>query len=152
MTDALALPTVLPASPPAALERVRQVEARLLQMPQADITTWHVLHAGVYSRTILIPRGVALTGALIKIPTTLTVAGHASVLVGDDEMEIKGYHVIPAAAGRKQAFIAHEDTWLTMAFQTTARTVEEAEEEFTDEHARLMSRTGRNEIAIGDLP
>lgn len=143
-----ALLKTLPPSPPAAIAKVRELEAVVLNAPQTDIATHHVIHAGVYSRTICIPAGVVLTSALIKIPTTLTICGKASVFVGDKEVLVEGYHVLAASAGRKQAYIAHEDTHVTMSFRTNARTVEEAEEEFTDEAALLMSRRGLNDINI----
>lgn len=144
----------LPATTPDALAKICELEEFVLAQPQLDIVTWHVLHAGIYSRTIMVPGAGpdmvnVLTGALIKIPTTLVVSGKCSVLIGDaDEILIDGYHVFAAAAGRKQAFIAHEDTWLTMSFKTDARTVEEAEVEFTDDHERLMSRRGVNHVII----
>lgn len=148
---------VLPATTPDALAKICELEEFVLNQPQLDIVTWHVLHAGVYSRTIMIPAAPpgqknVLTGALIKVPTTLTVSGCCSVLIGDaDEILVEGYHVFAAAAGRKQAFIAHTDTWLTMSFKTNARTVKEAEIEFTDDHERLMSRRGVNHvIATGE--
>lgn len=143
-----ALLKTLPPSPPAAIAKVRELEAVVSQAPQVGIKTFHVLHAGVYSRTICIPKGVVLTSALIKIPTTLTVCGKASVFIGDEEVLIEGYQVLAASAGRKQAYIAHEDTYVTMAFCTDARTVEACEEQFTDEAAMLMSRFGDNEINI----
>lgn len=138
----------LPAMAPDAVDKVREMETRVLEAPQVDIETWHVLHAGMYARTILIPAGVVLTGALITLATLLVFNGHASVFIGDGEVELQGHHVIPASAGRKQAFIAHADTWLTMLFPTSATTVEQAEAEFTDEADRLMSRRGVNHVSI----
>ena len=123
-----------------AIERVRALEEITAQMEQAEITTWHVLHGGVYSRTIEIKAGVVLTGALVKIPTVLVVSGDVSVFANDQEVRVTGYSVLPASPNRKQAFIAHEDTWLTMTFRTDASTVEDAENEFTEEADRLMSR------------
>lgn len=147
------LRVTLPAMRPEAVARVRELEARVLEAPQTEIETWHVLHAGMYARTIRIPAGVVLTGALIKRATLLVFNGHASVFIGDDEIELAGHHVIPASAGRKQAFIAHADTDLTMLFPTTATTVEQAEAEFTDEAERLMSRHGVNHVTItGEQP
>ncbi len=144
-----AMPVSVPAMTGRGLDLVKRIEKRLLQEEQVQIATQHVIHAGIYSRTICIPAGVALTGALIKIPTTLVICGRASVLIGDgDEVLVDGYRVFACSAGRKQAFIAHADTWLTMSFKTSARTVEEAEDEFTDEADRLFSRHGRNEITI----
>ncbi len=70
--------------------------------------------------------------------------------VGDKPMRLTGHCVIPASAHRKQAFTAHEDTYLTMSFATGAATVEEAEDEFTDEAALLLSRRpdSPNEVTI----
>lgn len=145
----------VPATTARGVETVRAIEQRVLELPQLDIATYHVLHAGVYSRTICIPKAPGegekniLTTVPIKIPTTLTVCGKCSVLIGDaEEVLVEGYHVLAAAAGRIQAYIAHEDTWITMSFKTNARTVEEAEAEFTDEHERLMSRRGVNHVII----
>ena len=140
---------MLPATSDRGIEAVRRIEERLLQTPQVDVVTHHVLHAGVYSRTLTMPAGTALTGALIKIATTLVVSGHCTVLLGDgEEVRIQGTHVLAASAGRKQAYIAHDDTTLVMSFATQARTVEQAEEEFTDEADRLLSRRGRNVVTI----
>ena len=128
--------------------RVREFEAFSATQPQIPIRTLHVLHAGMYARTIRIPAGVALTGALIKIPTLLTISGDATVLIGEEEVRFTGYHVLPASAGRKQAFVVHADTDLTMLFPTIATTIEEAENEFTDEADRLFSRHGGNTVTI----
>lgn len=136
----------LPAMAPADIDKVRALEAEVLQAPQVDIPTRHVLHGGMYARTIRIPAGVLLTGALIKIPTVLVLDGDVTVFVGTKTIRLEGRHVLPASAGRKQAFLAHADTELTMLFPTHATTVEEAEAEFTDEADRLMSRHGGNDI------
>jgi hypothetical protein len=57
-------------------------------------------------------------------------------------VHVQGYAVLPASAGRKQAFVAQADTRLTMVFPTSAKTVEQAEREFTDEIYLLGSRHG----------
>lgn len=137
-----------PAMTSEAVDKARQAEQLLLSLPQVDIPTDHVFHAGMYSRTICIPAGVGLTGALIKRPTTLVFSGKARVFLGDGWVELDGHYVIPASAGRKQVFIAIEDTWLTMSFPTDAKTVEEAEAEFTDEAELLFSRHGMNHVTI----
>ena len=146
---AIAGRAMLPASTPACLAVAERIGQVVRAAPQVEIPTHHVLHAGVYSRTICIPAGVVLMGALIKIPTTLIVCGHASVLLGDgEEAAVSGYQVLAASAGRKQVYIAHADTYVTMSFRTQARTIEEAEREFTDEADQLMSRAGENTVVI----
>ena len=139
----------VPAMTDGAIDKVRTLESHAMAMPQVDIHTSHVIHAGMYHRTIMIPAGVMLTGALVKIPTTVTICGNCVVYVGDSTMHVSGYRVLPASAGRKQAFVAVADTWITMSFATQAKTIEQAESEFTDELELLMSRRGDlNEITI----
>lgn len=123
-----------------AIDKVRRLEAALSHAPQVPLKTDHVIHGGMYARTIRIPAGAMLTGALIKLPTVLVVSGECSVFTGGDTIKLRGYHVIPASAVRKQVFLAHADTDLTMLFPSKATTVEEAEAEFTDETHLLLSR------------
>jgi hypothetical protein len=94
----------------------------------------------MYLRTIKMPAGTVLTGALIKRATTLIVSGNATVFVGDKTLDLDGYFVLPASANRKQAIAAHAETYLTMTFATNAKSVSEVEDEFTDESALLLSR------------
>ena len=123
-----------------AIANIRMLEAVWLTCPQVEIPTRHLIHAGMYLRTIFIPGNVGITGVFITIPTALILCGKAIVFADGESIEIAGYTVIPASAGRKQAFVAVEDTYLTMMFPTSARTVEEAEDQFTDEPEILSSR------------
>jgi hypothetical protein len=140
VSDLAILGRILPATPPAAMERVRALEAQVRELPQVQIPTDHVIHAGLYARTICIPAGVILTGAEIARATLLVFDGHAAVTIGDTTQELAGRHVLPASAGRKQAFLALADTHLTMLFATHATDVATAEAQFTPEPEALMSR------------
>lgn len=131
---------IIPAMSGEAIARVAMLERQLLALPQTPLETQHVLHAGLYSRTLLLPAGEVMTGALIKIATLLIVQGDTLVLIEGETRRITGYAVLPAAAGRKQAFLAIADTHITMIFPTAARSVVAAEREFTDEADRLASR------------
>lgn len=123
-----------------AVATVARIERELLAHQQLPIHTHHVLHAGMYSRTITIPANVTLTGALVKRTTMLVISGDVLVLVGEKvSLRIMGTQVLPASAGRKQIFRTFADTSVTMMFPTTARSVEEAEAEFTDETHMLLS-------------
>lgn len=130
------------------VDKVRRLEGALMDAQQVEIVTTHHFHAGLYARTIRIPAGVLITGALIAIPTLLIVSGDVSVFIGGDALHLKGYHVIPGQAGRKQVFLAHADTDLTMTFATSATTVEEAEAEFTQEVELLGSRRHNANLTI----
>lgn len=133
-------PVTLPAMTDDAVDRVRQWEQWLLQQPQAEIETRHLFHAGLYARTITLPRDGVLTGALIKIPTLLIVSGDVIVYTGESAIRLLGYSILTAEAGRKQAFVALQDTDITMLFATQAMSADGAEREFTDEYDNLLSR------------
>ena len=132
----------IPAMSEEEVGKVQQLERFILSIPQIEIPVTHTLHGGMYARTILLPAGAIITGALIKIATLLIAQGNALMYIGSSTVELQGYNVIPASAGRKQAFIAKTDTYLTMVFPSSAQTVEEAEDEFTDEADKLASRKG----------
>lgn len=140
MTGLVAAESRIPTMTPQAIDKVRELEAITRELPQVEIATEHVLHGGMYARTICIPAGVVLTGVFIRVPTLLVFDGNATVNASDEVVTLVGYHVLAASAHRRQAFLAHADTRLTMVFATQAKTVAEAEDEFTDEAHLLFSR------------
>jgi len=109
-------------------------------LPLIHCCTQHTLHDGIYSRTVFIPAGAVVVGVVIKVPTTITMHGKMAFYVGDSVKHIEGYHVVTAEGGRKQIVYAFTDSYVTLAFKTNARTIEEAENQMTDEADRLMSR------------
>ena len=135
--------TNLPVMGQSEVDSVRELETAAMRLPQVHIPTDHVFHAGMYARTIKIPAGVALTGAQIKIPTILIISGDTLVYGENGATRYTGYHVALGQRGRKQAFYALQDTYLTMLFPTDATTVDAAEREFTDEYEKLFSRKER---------
>lgn len=136
----------VPAMTPCAIDKVYRLEAENLARPQTDIAFEHHFHAGVYARTMIVPEldaGAAclITSALIRIPTLLVTNGDALLYVGEDSpVRLSGCMVVKAEAGRKVAYLAMSGFRVTMIFATAARTVEEAEEEFTHEAHLLQSR------------
>ena len=102
--------------------------------------TEHTLHAGIYSRTLFMPKGSTTVGVIIKVPTTLILQGKMAVYIGDEVKHIDGYNVIITQANRKQIVYALEDSYATLLFKTNAKTIVEAENEMTNEVDNLMSR------------
>ena len=131
---------ILPPSSDVAIAKARELEQCLACEPQVNLPVHNALHAGIYSRTIFIPAGIVVTGVVIKIPTLLTINGEALVYIGDEVHRLQGYNVLAAEAHRKQVVFAKTDVLATMSFATDAKTVEEAEEQFTDEAHTLQSR------------
>jgi len=150
MDNLVGIKDILPPMTLAGMEKIRELEGLLSQLPQADIGTHHVLHGGMYARSVKVAAGVVLTGALINVPTLLIVSGDAIVTLGDTSVRLTGFNVLAGSRGRKQAFVAVSDIHLTMIFATDAETIEQAEEQFTDEADRLLSRQpgSRNTIVI----
>jgi hypothetical protein len=132
----------------ALLDKLTHIQNEILEKPQIEVNTEHVIHGGMYIRTIRLAPEVVLMGALVKVSTVLIVSGKTAVFTGENWIELDGYHVIPARAGRKQIFVTREDTSITMIFRTDAKTVEQAEEEFTDEAGALMSRKNENDTVL----
>lgn len=130
------------------LSGLTRIQNEILALPQVELQTEHVLHGGMYVRTIRLGPDVVLVGALIKIPTLLIVSGRTKVFTGESWIELEGYQVLPARAGRKQIFVTVEDTSITMIFRTDARTVEQAEAEFTSEAEALMSRRNDRDTVV----
>lgn len=121
-------------------EAVRRMEDMLLQMPQIDLQTQHLLYAGLYARTIFIPAGTVLTGALTNIDNLCVAFGDITVTTDDGPKRLTGFNVVPALAGAKRAGVAHSDTWWVTIIRTDSTTIEDAEEALTNEAERLQSR------------
>ncbi|HQS00792.1 hypothetical protein [Polaromonas sp.] len=130
----------LPAMTEDAIAKVRSLqEVSLALCEQVEFPTEHLIHAGMYIRTLHMKADQVLTGALLKVPTVLVVSGDCAVFIGEETIELRGYSVLPGSAGRIQAFLAHTDVSMSMSFPTKAKTVAEAEREFTDDYELLMT-------------
>lgn len=134
MNAIVAARPALPAMSPADIAQVREWTDRARQLPQLWFTTDHLVHGGIYYRTVNLPAGSLVTGVLVKGATGLILDGEGVVHIGSaPPLHVKGRTVLPAAAGRKQAFAAVTDLSMTMCMATDAKTVAEAEAAFTDE-------------------
>lgn len=129
----------LPACSKHDLALMDKVIDEVKKLPPIDIAINQLFHAGLYVRTCFVPEGSVIVGALIKVPTVVTISGHCKATVGSKTVEVDGYVVLKADAGRRQAFVALEDTYITMSFSTKAKTFAEAEREFTDEYKLLTT-------------
>lgn len=116
------------------------LEASLMGHEPIDVLTDHVIHAGMYARTVAVPAGMVFTSVLMKRATLVIVSGSAAVRAGDKWIELAGYNVVTASAGRRSVFVSRSAVIITMLFPTKAQTVHDAEAEFTDDCDRLLSR------------
>ena len=154
--------TVIPAMSDASIAKVRHLtDLSLRHLPQIPFVTEHRLHAGIYTRTVTIlappfgGKATVCTGVLVKIPTQLIISGDVIVYMGEGEApaHVNGQRVFLGSPGRKQAFLGNGEYTMTMCFATDAKTVAEAEAQFTDEVDLLcpLSETERHDIIVGEV-
>ena len=128
-------------APLASPEKVRALEAALLDLPQVDLHTQHLVHGKVSARAILIPAGTVLTGALTNCDNLCIVLGDITVTTDDGARRVTGFAMLPARAGYKRAGIAHADTWWITVHHTNLTDLAEVEQEMTAEADSLQTRT-----------
>lgn len=121
-------------------DEVIELERHVLAAPQVDLRTEHALCGGVYARTIHIPAGTVLTGALHKKDHINIVIGDITVTTDSGPLRLTGHHVLPVKAGSRRAGFAHADTTWTTVFPTELTDIEAIEDEMTDDSARLQTR------------
>ncbi len=138
------------ASLMASPEAVRELERHMLAMPQVDLSTHHLVHGQMYARTIVIPAGTLLTGALTNCDNICVVVGDITVTTDDGTVRLTGHHVIPARAGFKRAGLAHVDTYWTTLMHTDQVEVAAIERQMTDESEMLQ--TNRSGIEYEPTP
>jgi hypothetical protein len=141
---------VLAAPSPAMLNQLVDVHALVAACPQIPIVTEHLLHGGMYARTIRRDIDSVTVGSLINKATILIVNGSCSLLVGDRRVDLTGYNVLAGLPGRKSFSWAYSPVEMTMIFATQAKTIEEAENEIFAEADQLLSRRddSRDQVTI----
>lgn len=120
---------------------VSRLEEEALQLPQIDLGTMHVLAGKVYARTIFIPKGCALTGALHKRDHVNIVSGDISVTTDEGVKRITGFAVLPTKAGMKRAGVAHEDTYWTTVCFTEESDLQAIEDDLVHDAHLLQTRS-----------
>lgn len=151
MSAAIQAPAGAALTPPSAetLAQLKALHEWVKQFEQTPIATEHLLHAGMYARTIRLEPQTILNGSLIKAATILIVHGSCAAVAGDRVVELEGYSVIPGCAGRKQTFVTRSAVEMTMICAIDAKTVEAAEDAIFAEADELMSRQdGANDTCI----
>jgi hypothetical protein len=140
-----ATPAVIPPPSPATLDALTRLQNSLLAMPASDfqqtpLTTEHLLHGGMYARTVRRDFDSVTIGSLINRATILIIHGPCSILIGDKRVDLDGYNVLAGLPNRKSMSVTRGLVEMTMICPTSATTVEEAENEIFAEADQLVSR------------
>jgi hypothetical protein len=135
--DVVHVYTRIPPATTHAIEKVKELTEIVKQLPQVAFITEHLLHAGMYTRTVRLPPRTICTAVLITPATVLITLGDLDVWSNEELTHVRGYNVIPGGAGRKIAFVTYSEVCMSMLFPCTAKTVDEAQRQFTNEHELL---------------
>jgi hypothetical protein len=151
-TVPLASASVIPAPGLAVLKDLTRLQTFLLSLPEDDfqqvpLPVEHLLHGGMYARTVRREFDSVTIGSLINKATILIVNGPCSMLIGDQRVDLDGYNVLAGMPGRKSMSVTRGQVEMTMIFPTSAQTVEEAENEIFAEACLLVSRREEKESA-----
>lgn len=132
----------LVAPEPKMLDCLRDLDAAMRVLAQTTISIDHLIHGGMYARTVHVPADTIISGAVLSRATVLVLYGDVTVFTGTKAVRLIGFHVLPGSAGRKQLFRTHAETHMTMVLPSKAQSVDEAEHDFTDEPELLMQSAG----------
>ena len=93
---------------------ILKLQAMMIKAPQKDIEVFHQFTPGLYSRTIIIPAGVCLVGALHKTEHQFVVsAGRCICVIHNDREEMTAPHFGVTYPGTKRVIYAMEETVFT---------------------------------------
>lgn len=124
----------------AAGDAGARFDEALARLPQVDLQTAHLVHAGISARWIHIPADTVLVGALTELDNVCLVIGDITVTTGAGVVRLTGVNMLPALKGAKRRGVAHADTlWFTV-HRTESATVAGAEDEMTREASNLQTR------------
>nr|WP_198983068.1 hypothetical protein [Herbaspirillum sp. ASV7] len=118
---------------PDMLALVNRLEQEMNHMPQADIPVWNHWAPGVYARTILIPAGVMLTGAVHKTEHLCIISGDHEFTTDEGMQRITHpHHIMLSKPGAKRAGYSHADTYFTTVHATDERDLDKLVLELCD--------------------
>ena len=134
----------LPAVP--TRQQIERLEGMLLEAERQgaglSIDTWHHFANGLVARTILIPAGAMLTGAVHRAEHLNIAAGDITVWTEAGMRRMTGYHVLPSLPAAKRVGYAHADTWWTTVHLNPGneRDLVALEDALVEDADRLQSR------------
>lgn len=92
---------------------ILKYENHLMSGETIDLDVHHHRSPGIYTRTVVVEKGVTVTG-------NIHITEHLTVIVGDVEIadhngsrRLTGYHIIASEPGIKRCVYAYEDTIFT---------------------------------------
>lgn len=99
---------------PAEHAPIYRLEAELLKLPQVDMPVEHAFCSGLYARTLHIPAGTALTGAVHRAECFFVLrSGVLAVTTDNGVKTLNAGDMLVSPAGTKRAGVALADCVVT---------------------------------------
>jgi hypothetical protein len=96
------------------IDKIQRFEDMLFKLPQVPLQTTHEFCDGIYARTLCIPAGVVLTGAIHRSENFLLVrSGDITVWTEEGMKRAQAGAMVKSLPGAKRVGYAHSDTLLT---------------------------------------
>jgi len=115
----------------AIRDKVCELEAVMLDMPQVTLEVDHHFAPGVYVRKMFIPAGVALTGKIHRFETmNMLVSGTLRVTTDNGVEELTGPMIFNSKPGTKKAGYAVTDVIFMNIHGTKLSNVADIEQKF----------------------
>lgn len=127
-------------------ERVAQLEAEMLEFPQARCPVVHRFAKGLYIREVTIPAGVFAIGHAQKHEHLCVMVRGSVIMVGPDgaRQRFDAPLTYVSGPGRKAGYVVEEMTWLNV-YPTDSKDVEALEAELLDKSGVYLAASAKLE-------
>ena len=137
------LTDIVPTGEVPTLDNIEEFNELLQQFPQEHIPVQHLVHGGMYSRTIRVKAGTYAVGAMLNHDNISVMVGDCTCSTDDGMVRLTGFNVLPASAGGKRVGYFHSDTDWTMIMRIPdgMRDVDAIEQYITCEYDKIQTQT-----------
>jgi len=87
----------------------------------------------MYVRTIYTPPKQFIAGVKLRVPTVTITIGSMTIYREGDNLELKGYNILPGSAGRMVACMTHTAAIVTMILPTKLDSVIDIQNQSVEE-------------------
>jgi hypothetical protein len=124
-------------------EKIFAIEKVMLGLPQVELPVTHQFTQGVYTRTITVPAGVWMTGAVHRMSNmNFLLKGRVTIITENGPVELSAPAILPSPAGTKRFGFVHEEMVWSTVLGTDLTDPEEIEAVCTfndpEEHRRML--------------
>ena len=137
------LTDIVPNGEVPTLDKIEAFNELLQQFHQEYLPVQHLVHGGMYARTIRVKAGMYAVGAMLNHDNISVMVGDCTCSTNDGMMRLTGFNVVPASAGVKRVGYFHSDTDWTMIMRIPdgMRDVDEIEQYITCEYQKIQTQT-----------